>query len=255
MKRLLLFISILSFLFLASSCGKAPSAPDRTKPAGMILVNGPVETEAEPGQLVYAEYTDNRYVFPLDAAMVYYFDYDSETTYAGEQNCTSLTFAANLDTHTVGADAVCGYSLREGSENTVLAYYLYYDEKGLGFNPMNTLFSYGVNPYGGGIEIDQQYKFTVECGRPAAFFTISCRQGEKELSFETIHPEQMEDYMKYELPDGTDNVEINSFDTNSEFIASRTLKEGEYNYTVAYDNGGQFHGAKTMILVWPAMEE
>ena len=73
--------------------------------------------------------------------------------------------------------------------------------------------------------------------------------------FETIRPDEMDDYMEFQLPEGTDNVEINCFDAGSELISSKTLREGEYNYTVAYDIGGQFHGAKTMILMWPESEE
>ena len=257
MKKLLLLISILSFLFLATSCGKAPFAPDRTKPVGMILVNGEVKTDSdpEPGQMVYAEFADGQYRFPLDAAMVYYFDYDEETAYAGDQNCTSLTFAANADTKQVEAQAECRYIYREGSENAPSWYYLYYDGKGLGFYPTQELWSLEMDTTGFVGGTIGPYHFKVEYGRPAAFFTISCRQGEKELSFETIRPDEMEDYMKYELPEGTDNVEINSFDANSEFIAGRTLKEGEYSYTAAYDIGGQFLGAKSMRLVWPIKAE
>ena len=257
MKKLLSLISILSFLFLATSCGKAPFAPDRTKPAGMILVNGEIETDSdpEPGQMVYAEFADNQYRFPLDAAMVYYFDYDEETAYAGDQNCTSLTFTANADTKQVEVQAECRYIFREGSENAPSWYYLYYDGKGLGFYPMQKLWGLEVNTTGNVGGTIGQYQFTVECGRPAAFFTVSSRQGEKELSFETIRPDEMEDYMKYELPEGTDNVEINSFDANGEFIDRKVLEAGEYSYTASYDIGGQFMGAKTLRLVWPQLTE
>ena len=257
MKKPLLLVIALSFLFLASGCGQKGFNPDRTKPVGMILVNGEVKTdsEPEPGQMVYAEFTDEQYRFPLDAAMAYYFDYDEETAYAGDQNCTSLTFTANADTKQVEAQAECRYIFREGSENTVSAYHLYYDGKGLGFHPMQTLLSYQVNSTGSTIGIDERYQFKLECAQPTSFFTVCCRKGEEELAFGTIRPEEMEDYMKYPLPEGTDNVEINAFDANGEFISRKELKPGDYSYTAGYDIGGQFQGAKTMRLVWPETAE
>jgi hypothetical protein len=253
MKKLLLLITALSFLFLASGCGQKAFNPDRTKPVGMILVNGdpePGDTERMPGEMIYAEFADDQYRFPLDAAMVYFFDYDEENSYAGDQNCISLTFAADANTKQVGAEATCRYIVREGSENTVNAYHLYYDGKGLGFYPMKTLAAFIIDSSGLGITIDELYKFKVECEKPAAFFTMSCRKGEEELAFATIRPEEIEDYMKYPLPEGTDNVEINSFDANAEFIGRKELEPGVYNYTAAYDIGGQFQGAKTIHLVW-----
>ncbi len=257
MKKLLLLITAFSFLFLASGCGQKAFNPDRTKPVGMILVNGEVKTdsEPEPGQMIYAEFADDQYRFPLDAAMVYYFDYDEETAYAGDQNCISLTFAADANTKQVGAEATCRYIVREGFENMVNAYHLYYDGKGLGFYTMKTLAAFIIDSSGLGITIDELYKFKVECEKPAAFFTMSCRKGEEELAFATFRSAVMEVYMKYPLPEGTATVYINSFDVNAEFIGRKELEPGAYNYTVAYDIGGQFQGAKTMNLIWPQPAE
>ena len=257
MKKFLLLITALSFLFLASSCGQKAFNPDRTKPVGLILVNGEVKTdsEPEPRQMVYAEFADEQYRFPLDAAMVYFFDYDSETSYAGDQNCTALTFVANPNTKQVGAQVECQYIFREGSENAVSVYHLYYDGKGLGFYPMQTLLSYQVNSTGSTIGIDKQYQFKLECVQPTSFFTVCCRKGEEELAFGTIRPEEMDDYTKYPLPEGTDNVEINAFDLNGQFISRKELKPGDYSYTAGYDIGGQFQGAKSLRLVWPEPTE
>ncbi len=47
----------------------------------------------------------------------------------------------------------------------------------------------------------------------------SCRIGEAELAFGVIRQEEKEDYMKYQLLEGTDNVGINTFDANGEFIS------------------------------------
>ena len=257
MKKPLLLVFAMSFLFLASGCGQKAFNPDRTRPVGMILVNGEVKTDsgAEPGQMVYAEFTDEQYRFPLDAAMAYYFDYDEETAYAGDQNCTSLTFTANADTKQVEVQAKCRYIFREGSENSTSWYYLYFDGKGLGFYPAQKLWSINIKSTGFTSGEIKPYYFKLECAQPTSFFTVCCRKGEEELAFGTIRPEEMEDYMKYPLPEGTDNVEINAFDANGEFISRKEMKPGDYSYTAAYDIGGQFQGAKTMRLVWPETAE
>ena len=57
------------------------------------------------------------------------------------------------------------------------------------------------------------------------------------------------------VPEGTDNIEINSFDAESLFIGRRILTEGETGYTASYDIGGQFPGVRTMRLVWPEAAE
>ena len=78
---------------------------------------------------------------------------------------------------------------------------------------------------------------------------------QKELSFETVRIAEMTDYMKYPVPEGTDNIEINSFDAESLFIGRRILTEGDTGYTASYDIGGQFPGVRTMRLVWPEKTE
>ena len=51
-----------------------------------------------------ADFMNNSYTFDLDAACVYYFSVGSDVAYAGDQNFTSMTFGANLDDDTVGAE-------------------------------------------------------------------------------------------------------------------------------------------------------
>ncbi len=254
MKKLLSLISILAFLFLGTSCSKPSFTPNPSKAAGVIIVNGQPEP-ADDGRIC-AELVDNQYVFTLDSAMVYYFDYDAETIYAGDRNLTSLVFAANIDTKDVGAVASAGYTLMEGKANTVYAYYLHFDGKGLFFKPDKAFATVVVGKDPVDIEgTDYRCRITLEDTVPAAFFTITCRNGEEELAFDTIRTEEMEDYMQYPLPAGTDNVEINSFNASSEFISRKTLAEGEYSYTAVYDIGGQFPGTKSLRLVWPQPAE
>ena len=95
------------------------------------------------------------------------------------------------------------------------------------------------------------FSMTVKPGVPTDFFNVTCRKGEEELSFEILYPAMIQDYMKYSLPSGTDNVEITAFDANSEYIGRKSFIPGESSYSVRYDIGGRFMGAKTLILDWP----
>lgn len=254
MKKFLLLILAVCLLFLASSCGKPPFVPDPAKAAGVIIVNGRPEA-GEDGRIC-GELAEDRYTFPLDAAMVCYFDYDADTIMAGDQNLSSLSFAADADTKSVGAVGTAGYIPLEGKENTVYAYYLHFDGKDLFFEPDNAFAATVMNNEPAVVEgIDYRCRVTLEKTAPATFFTVSCRQGEKELSFETVRIAEMTDYMKYPVPEGTDNIEINSFDAESLFIGRRILTEGETGYTASYDIGGQFPGVRTMRLVWPEKTE
>ena len=255
MKKLFLIITAVLFLFAASGCGKQPAAPDRSKPAGVIVVNG--NPDFGEALQVYADADNDRYTFPLDAALVYYFDYDEENIYAGDQNILSLIFGADADTHSVGTQAKAGYAVKAGAENRFIVYDLYFNGEQLYFNTGMRLaaLEMGEGTACTAKSDSSSFSITVESAVPAAFFTIACRKGEEELAFGTIRPEEMEDYMKYPLPEGTDNVEINTFDAGSQHIGRRTLTPGEYKYTVAYDVGGQFLGARTMVLVWPETAE
>ena len=254
MKKLFILITALSFLFLASSCSKPAFTPNPSKAAGVIIVNGLPEMP-EGGKICGVEEND-MYVFPLDAAIVYYFDYDEETIYAGDQNLLSLVFAANIDDKTVGASASAGYVPAEGKGNTVYAYYLHFDGKDLFFEPDKAFQTAALDKDPVVIDgTDYKCRITLESMNPAAFFTVSCRKGEEELSFDTIQVGEMTDYMKYQVPEGTDNIEINSFDANNEWVSRKTLAEGEYSYTVGYDIGGRFLGAKSLRLVWPQKAE
>lgn len=69
-----------------------------------------------------ADFMNNSYTFDLDAACVYYFSAGSDVAYAGDQNFTSMTFGANLDDDTVGAEGTVAYWPAEDSENSVTAY-------------------------------------------------------------------------------------------------------------------------------------
>lgn len=130
MKRIILLLLVLLMITGCSNEKEEEFIIDDGA-AGVILVNDSEELKADTK--VYAEFTDEGYVFDLDAAVIYYFEASADTIYAGDQKLVTLTLGANIDDDTVGAIATAAYKLQEDSSNTVSAYYLYQDEKGLYF--------------------------------------------------------------------------------------------------------------------------
>ena len=182
--------------------------------------------------------------------MIYYFDYDSETAYAGGQNVTSLTFGADVDSHSVGAAATVAFIGNDDSANMVTAYYLYFDENGVYFDPSKPFANINL---GEGVVIegsDYTAKITLTSGTPVEYFTVTSYQGNTELRSDTFNPQTLTDYDKYDLPAQTDRVEIVSFDASDGIIEQRTFHNGERNFVVEYDIGGQIMGAKTLYLMW-----
>lgn len=241
---------MISALILLTSCGKKTSVtPYKIDHAvGIIIVCGQDQPQ---GEKVYANFSDHEYTYDLDAAVVYYFDYDSETAYAGGQNVTSLTFGADIDSRSVGAAATVGFIDNDDSSNTVTAYYLYFDENGVYFDSGKPFTSTHL---GEGVVIegsDYLAKVTLTAGTPVEYFTITCRQGDTELKSDTFDPQKFEDYYKYPLPAGTDNVEIVSYDASNAVIGQESFRNGERNsFVVEYDVGGLIMGAKTLYLMW-----
>lgn len=249
MRKNVLLWAIISTLILLTACGKEEAVPDYEQAVGIIIVNDR-ETIGQESKL-YASYADHQYTYDLDAAVIYFFRYDSETSYAGGYNVTSLTFKADVDNDAVGAEATIAYIDDEASGNTVTAYYLYYDGIGLYFEPDEPFSSVSVNGTAVIEGIDYASKVTVTADVPTDYFVVTCYRGSSELQAETIDPEEFEDYSKYLLPDGTDRVEIASYNDAGDILDRTAFHQGEGSYTVAYDAGGQIMGAKTLYLVWP----
>jgi predicted small lipoprotein YifL len=248
-KKTALILAVILILLLLTGCGKKEFVPDFEKAIGIIIVNDQ-ETIEQNGK-IYANFADHQYLFDLDASVVYFFDYDSETSYAGDQNVTGITFGANIDSNTVGAEATVAYIEDETSANTISAYYLYYDGEGVYFEPDKSFLSASVN---GTLVIegdDYKSKITISISVPTEYFVITCFDEKGEVQSEKIRPEDFSDYSKYPLPLGTYSVEIASYDAAGEIIEQKTYHQGDRNYVVAYDIGGQIMGAKTLYLVWP----
>ena len=250
-KKIILVLAAVLLLFCVSGCS---GTREWNRPAGVIVVSG--EVDSANGSRVSAVKNDDIYTFPLDAAMVYYYDAGDEQSYAGDQNVTSLQYSANIDTNTITAVAEAGY-IPSGNGDKLFVYNLYYDAGDLFFHP-SPVVSVELDDSGDGVTVtpdNAPFTMTVKAGMPTDFFNVTCRKGEAELSFETLYPAMIQDYMKYSLPSGTDNVEITAFDANSEYIGRKSFISGESSYTVGYDIGGRFMGAKTLILDWPPEPE
>ena len=247
MKKSMLVLAAVLMLFCLSGCS---GSREWNRPAGVIVVSG--EVDAGDVSRISAEKNEGIYTFPLDAAMVYYFDAGDEQSFAGEQNVSSLQYSANIDTHTISAAAEAGY-IPSGNGDALFVYNLYYDDGDLFFHP-SPLLSVEVSDPAEAVTVTPDgapFSMTVKPGVPTDFFNVTCRKGEEELSFEILYPAMIQDYMKYSLPSGTDNVEITAFDANSEYIGRKSFIPGESSYSVRNDIGGRFMGAKTLILDWP----
>ena len=134
MRKLLCAISMAALLVSMTACNSSQDnfTPDYESAIGAIFINN--EQELPENTKVYADFADNSYSFDLDAACVYYFSASADVAYAGDQNFTSMTFGANLDNDSVGAEGAIAYLPQEESENSVTAYYLYHDEEGVYFD-------------------------------------------------------------------------------------------------------------------------
>ena len=122
MKRFGMMILTLAVLLSLSACSEKEEAftPDYDSAIGVIFVNNSQPLPEK--EKVYADYADHNYSFNLDAACIYYFNASAEEAYAGDQNLTYLTFSANLDENTVGAEGEAAYHLEEESDNSVIIY-------------------------------------------------------------------------------------------------------------------------------------
>ena len=129
MKKSMLVLAAVLMLFCLSGCS---GSREWNRPAGVIVVSG--EVDAGDVSRISAEKNEGIYTFPLDAAMVYYFDAGDEQSFAGEQNVSSLQYSANIDTHTISAAAEAGY-IPSGNGDALFVYNLYYDDGDLFFHP------------------------------------------------------------------------------------------------------------------------
>lgn len=112
MNKQIVALLIIFALLGISACGASEDIQISDKAVGAVFVNE-METLLED-EKIYADFENNNYTFNLDAAWVYYFNYDAETAFAGNQNFTAMTFGANLDSGGVGAGGDSSMALQGG---------------------------------------------------------------------------------------------------------------------------------------------
>ena len=93
MKKSMLVLAAVLMLFCVSGCS---GSREWNRPAGVIVVSG--EVDAGDVSRISAEKNEGIYTFPLDAAMVYYFDAGDEQSFAGEQNVSSIICTMTMAT-------------------------------------------------------------------------------------------------------------------------------------------------------------
>lgn len=254
MKKLALLATAVLLLFLA--CGCQDTAPKRVEQIaeGMIMVNGPVK--AEPDEKIYGELDkETGDWFPLDAAMVFNGNEKTGYTGIGAQNLTSVgcsIFMKNDEPAEIWSNAGASYKWVKGAENKVYIYDVHADESGVWFRTSDLIQVVELHD-GDTFRIKREasmVEMSVAAAVPSVTLSVSCRKEEQELAAETLRVEEMKDYMEYPLPEGTDRVEVVTYDAAGKEIERKTLKSHGNSFPVPYDIGGQFLDTKTLAPQW-----
>lgn len=225
------------------------AAEEQPKAVGVVLVNDEEKLPDIPK--IYAHIREGEARFDLDAACAYYVEKDAESGYAGQQNFSRLSFRADCDTNKIGAEGVVSFRKIEGHKNTVSAYYLYEDEKGLFFDPSAPFTSVMA---GGEIPVtgkDFDCSVSVETALPAQRFTLSCYNDQGTLIAEKEYAEkEVEDEQRFELAEGTHHVIVTAFSSDGTLIHRVTVtQEDRYPY-ICFRQDGQILGSKVLNLAW-----
>ena len=251
MKRFGIMILTLAVLLSLSACSEKEEAftPDYDSAIGVIFVNNSQPLPEK--EKVYADYADHSYSFNLDAACIYYFNASAEEAYAGDQNLTYLTFSADLDENTVGAEGEAAYHLEEESDNSVTAYYLYHDEDGVYFDTETYFDTFEVTEGYSvkGIDYPSLVSFTLT--EPAVSFTIKeYDAAHKILSEKEYTPDEVTDYQTFKLRSDTASVEVTSIAANGTEMDTQTISPENYTAAICFDTGGQILGSKILRFDW-----
>ncbi len=198
-----------------------------------------------------ADFMNNSYTFDLDAACVYYFSVGSDVAYAGDQNFTSMTFGANLDDDTVGAEGTVAYWPAEDSENSVTAYYLYHDEEGVYFDTETYFDRMEITSQSTVTGIDYPCEVTFEVQEPAASFSMVYYNGDhEEISKTDYTPEEVADYQTFEPGNDVSSVEIICFDTDGAELETMTVTPEEPDAVICFDHGRQILASRYLRFRW-----
>ena len=242
-----------------------PASEEKAEPrtVGMVAVCG--KPEAEPGVMIYTEWSTEKGIhFPLDAAMLFDVVEENKTTSIGSQNtgCRSIhvSTAADYDlltgeeknTRKIMASGTAKYNSAIKKEFTIYTYDVGYDGERAWFDPLAPNQVYTLNS---GDEISVTFRraeceLTMAGAVPTVSLTVTCLQGETELWTETLQAEEMDAYLKYPLPEGTDRVDVVYFDAGGGIIGEESLQKFGGSFDVWYDIGGFFLGHKTLSPEW-----
>lgn len=248
-KRVAAFLVIAALLTL-SACGVSEPAQGTSQAVGAVFDN---ETETLPeGEKVYAEFENNTYSFPLDAAWVYYFNYDKETAFAGSRNFTAMTFGANLDSGGVGAEGTAAWLYLEDAPNALNAYYLYRDENGVYFDTAKAFNHIQIQPEGAVITgVDYPCEVTFELRQPTAVFEMTRYDAAGViLDSAEFTPEEVEDYQKFSLSAEVAYVQIVCYGADGEALEVLKVTPENPKAVICYDAGGQMLASRLLRLQW-----
>lgn len=250
MSKQIAALLVIATLLGLSACGASKTTQNSDKAVGAIFVN---KTETLPkGEKVYADFENNTYTFHLDAAWVYYFDYDAETAFAGSQNFTAMTFGANLDSVSVGAEGTAAWLYKEDSSNALTAYYLFRDEDGVYFEPAKAFDTIQIQPEGAAVTgEDYPCAVTFEVRQPTAVFEMTRYDtAGTVLESEKFSPEQVEDYQRFTLSAEVAYVEIVCYGTDGKTLEVLTVTSENPKAAICYEAGGQMLASKLLRFLW-----
>lgn len=250
MRKLLCIVSMLSLLLCMTACSaEAEFTPDYESAIGAIFVN---DTQALPENTkVYADFADNSYTFDLDAACVYYFSASADVAYAGDQNFVSMTFGADLDDGTVGAEGTIAYRPEDGGENTVTAYYLYHDEQGIYFDTETYFDRMEITDQCVMTGVDYACAVSFALRQPTAAFTVVYYdENHGEISRMEYAPADVEDYQTFDLDGGVASVEIVCRDGDGAELETVTVTPENPSAVICFDDGGQILASRYLRFDW-----
>lgn len=252
MKKAICLILSLAALLGLSACAASEEArftPDYESAIGVIFVNdGQVLPENEK---VYADYADHNYTFDLDAACLYYFDANAEESYAGDQNFTYLTFSADIDDQTTGAEGTIAYHQEEGAANSITAYYIYHDETGIYFDTGTSFDTVQITDGCTVKGIDYPCSVTFMLWEPAASFTITELDGENNaITTADYTPADVTDYQAFTMSGETRSAEIVSYGADGSELGRQIITPENNTAVICFEEKGQILANKILRFSW-----
>ena len=251
-KRFLCLMLVLVCALSLSACGSPKEfKPNYEKAIGMILVNS---SQALPeDEKVYAAFSDHQYLFHLDAAAVYYFNASAEIAYAGDENFAKLSFVAQIDEDTVGAQGTVNYWLNDGSDNTLDAYYVYHDETGVYFESGKAVAH--VDMGGGAAQTVTLSEFPcaieVKAAEPIRRFVVTCfDETGAVVMVQSYDAERVEDGEQIEVENGIVKITVEKYADSDELIETEQMTAENSTTNIGCESGGQVLGSKLIRLIW-----